>query len=79
VRGKNVTVSALAFSPDGKTLASSGQDRRIILWDGATGAKVREWQLPEEAKALAFAPDSRHLATANDTGDVFLLRTAAPK
>lgn len=32
--------SALAWSHDDITLASGGQDSRIIIWSGATGAKI---------------------------------------
>src|SRR6516165_8523054 len=34
-------VYALAFSPDGKTLATGGQDRDIVFWDVASGKEVR--------------------------------------
>ncbi|HYT24225.1 MAG TPA: hypothetical protein VEW05_28790 [Candidatus Polarisedimenticolia bacterium] len=33
----------VAFSPDGKWLASSGEHGPIILWDAATGIKVRDF------------------------------------
>jgi WD40 repeat protein len=37
LRGHNHQVKALAFSPDGKTLASGGFDGEIRIWDTATG------------------------------------------
>ncbi len=73
------SVSALAFSPTGSTLATSGRDRRLILWDVATGEKRREWQLLDGVRALAFAPDGRHLVAGNDDGTLYVLRLDARK
>ena len=67
-------VKALAFSPDGKTLATCGQDKRVVLWDSDTGKKRREWQLRLEPRTLAFAPDGRHLAIGNSDGTLYILR-----
>jgi WD40 repeat protein len=55
-------------------LASAGHDGRIILWDVAKQAKVREWQMPGPVLAVGFAPDGRHLAAANGNGTVYVLR-----
>ena len=30
----------VAFSPDGKTLASAGMDNNIIIWDAETGKQI---------------------------------------
>ena len=65
---------ALAFTPSGTVLASGGQDRRLILWDVKTGVKQREWHLEGEVRALAFAPDGRHLVVGNDDGTLYVLR-----
>jgi len=58
-------VTALAFSQDGKLVASAGQGPTIHIWDGATLAEVKT--LPSQSRhvgAMAFSPDGRRLATA---------------
>src|SRR6266478_769683 len=71
LRGHDHWVQHVAFSPDGKLLASAAGvlDRvgEIKIWDTATGAQ----KLFVRAKAgavygVAFSPDGRQLAAAND-------------
>jgi WD40 repeat protein len=66
-------VRALAFSGDGKLLASGGSDRSICLWNPATGQPLRQWQDPQgEVWTLAVAPDGKRVASANNGGTVRL-------
>jgi WD40 repeat protein len=67
-------IRSLAFSPDGRLLASTAQDRRLILWDATSGTQRQQWQLPVEPKCVAFAADSRHVATGNSNGTVYVFR-----
>jgi WD40 repeat protein len=54
----------LAFSPDGKWLASGGYERTIHIWDPATGKEIRKWPGPEpNVTSIAFSPDCKLLAT----------------
>ena len=58
--------SQLAFSPDGRTLASGSVDGSIRCWDVPAARLVAV--LPghlEESSAVAFSPDGRTLASAN--------------
>jgi RNA polymerase sigma factor (sigma-70 family) len=57
-------VYSVAFAPDGKTLASTGGDGRVRLWDPATGKEVRQLdRRPQhEATFAVFAPDGKTLA-----------------
>jgi RNA polymerase sigma factor (sigma-70 family) len=56
---------AVAFSPDGKTLASSGGEGAVKLWDVATGKEKASLEGPTSANhGLVFSPDGKTLASA---------------
>jgi WD40 repeat protein len=66
-------VRALAYSPDGRTLASAGVSRTIRLWDPVTGQELLSLgRSLRQINALAFSPDGGMLAAADDGGLVQL-------
>ena len=72
LRGHTGEVYAVAFSPDGRLLASAGKDQTIKIWDLATDQEVRT--LPgrgDLVSSVAFSPDGRLLASANGYGEDF--------
>jgi WD40 repeat protein len=62
-------VSGLAFSPDGKLLASTCKDRTVRLWDPVTGRSVRVLNgFSEPTESVAFSADGRFLVTTEYVG-----------
>jgi RNA polymerase sigma factor (sigma-70 family) len=79
--GHEEMVWAVAFSPDGKTLATvSGlynKPGELILWDAATGRERARAKETKGVRALAFSPDGKTLATADYYSNTVKLRDAA--
>ena len=78
---ESVSITGLAFSPDGRWLGASGLTSFLLLWD----VETHEWignrlvdpsaeELPisvfEPTWSVAFSPDSQRMATGGDEGDV---------
>ncbi|MFH0895610.1 MAG: caspase family protein [Bacteroidota bacterium] len=62
--GHSGKVSALAYSPDGKFLASAGQDFSIKIWDISTGKELKTLNGHKlYVQSLAFSPDGKMLAS----------------
>jgi hypothetical protein len=70
----------LAFTPDGRTLATARADRTLQLWDVVSGKEVlRRSGFDAGVLALAFAPDGQSLATGHEDSTILLWDTATPK
>jgi RNA polymerase sigma factor (sigma-70 family) len=75
VRGhtSDICERALAFSPDGKLLATGSADKTIKLWDATTGKCKRTLEGHESGVfSLAFSPDGKLLASGGLDGTVRL-------
>jgi WD40 repeat protein len=60
-------VTALAFSADGKVLASGHDDGVVRLWNTATGKQLAEWPAHQQAvSAISFRCDQDQLASAGE-------------
>ncbi|MDZ7965739.1 MAG: hypothetical protein RM368_12310 [Nostoc sp. DedSLP03] len=69
LRGHEQEVNCLAFSPDGKFIASGSSDSTICLWN-ITGNPTAQFLLghEQEVNCLAFSPDSKFIVSGSIDG-----------
>jgi hypothetical protein len=74
--GNGQIVTTVAFSPDGKLIASGGYDDAVKVWDTATGALLRSFTGHTGIVwAVGFSPDGRWIASASADKTVKVWRT----
>ncbi len=61
---------SVAFAPDGRSLASAGNDNTVRIWQPRTGALIRTLEAPgvQALLTLAYSPDGKSLITGSSDG-----------
>jgi hypothetical protein len=80
LQGRQGEVISLAFAPDGKSLATAGNDGTVRLWDLATGRQVRQLGTHTRGfSSVALSPDGKTVASADYGGTIHLVETSTGK
>ena len=75
LQGHTNWVFSVAFSPDGRYLASGSRDNTVRVWEVATGQHVRTLQEHTRGiTSVAFSPDGRYLASGSGDATVRVWR-----
>jgi serine/threonine protein kinase/WD40 repeat protein len=67
------------FSPDGRTVVTSGSDKTVRLWDVATQKQIRVLHPGDGVAAVTFSPDGRTILTTSFGGGSRFWDTATGK
>ncbi|KAI1390053.1 uncharacterized protein F4822DRAFT_428400 [Hypoxylon trugodes] len=75
LEGHELLVSAVAISPDSKTIVSGSYDKTTRLWEAATGVEIAKISSSSAAHAVAFSPDGQTIAIGSSIVQIYDVET----
>ncbi|MBW4428047.1 MAG: hypothetical protein KME50_27300 [Nostoc desertorum CM1-VF14] len=80
LEGHSSAVISVAFSADGKTIASASDDKSVKLWNASTGKEISTLKGHSSAViSVAFSPDGKTIASASSDKSVKLWNASTGK
>lgn len=67
-RAHSKEIKSIAFSADGRTLATGGEEGNIILWNVVTKREMISFETTYGVGAIAFSRDGKYLAASSGGG-----------
>ena len=74
LKGHRGWVTAIALTPDGKTVISGSRDDTIKIWDLVTGEEIATFTGESPIKCCAVAPDGVTIVAVEQSGKLHFLR-----
>ncbi len=69
---QRISVHAVAFTPDGKYLATGDTGNDVIIWDAIRGEPIQQIEHNADVWAVDISPDGRYVASGDDEGNLYI-------